>query len=173
MGVWVLNESHKRPAARLLGITAAGGWLMRLGSLCWEPLSRMGAAHLSVPAQLFAVLPAMYALQSFSQLLLALLKSRWKVVCVFGAVAVCGVCLIWCEMPHVLERFQSTSPLALGLNGDRQQIVKVLSEQTRDDARILWEDRSDQRSECWTALLPRLTDRAFVGGLDPECRHRT
>ncbi len=45
----------------------------------------------------------------------------------------------------------------------------MLKEQTTTQARILWEDRRGARQASrWTALLPVLTGRAFVGGLDPD-----
>jgi hypothetical protein len=44
-----------------------------------------------------------------------------------------------------------------------------LTEQTTACARILWEDRPEAvGGPRWTALLPVLTGRAFVGGLDPD-----
>jgi hypothetical protein len=47
--------------------------------------------------------------------------------------------------------------------------VDTLAELTSPDARILWEDRPCSRlTSRWTALLPLLTGRAYVGGLDPE-----
>jgi hypothetical protein len=40
---------------------------------------------------------------------------------------------------------------------------------TTTEARILWEETSSGRSTShWTALLPLLTERAYLGGLDPE-----
>ena len=38
---------------------------------------------------------------------------------------------------------------------------------TRPDARILWEERPRHPVPHWPALLPGLTQRAFLGGLDP------
>jgi hypothetical protein len=43
--------------------------------------------------------------------------------------------------------------------------------QTTAEARVLWEDeREPAQSAHWTALLPVLTDRAYLGGLDPDAR---
>jgi hypothetical protein len=55
----------------------------------------------------------------------------------------------------------------LGLSRDRQSVVTTLATRTTPEARILWEDRTAPGS-CWTALLPLLTERAFLGGLDPD-----
>jgi hypothetical protein len=47
--------------------------------------------------------------------------------------------------------------------------VNALTAETAPSARILWEDRRGAGGDShWTALLPLLTERAFVGGLDPE-----
>jgi hypothetical protein len=63
------------------------------------------------------------------------------------------------------------SPLTLGLNEDRQKLVAGIITQTTTEARILFEE-SDCRHDGWnwTALLPVLTDRSYLGGLDPEAR---
>jgi hypothetical protein len=57
--------------------------------------------------------------------------------------------------------------LEIGLNADREEIICALTEHTTTEARILWEDRPET---TWTALLALRTDRAFLGGLDPEGR---
>jgi hypothetical protein len=168
VGVWIMNETQKRPAARLLGTAAAGGILLTLGSLCWQPVAQMGAAQLSVPAQFFAIIPAVHAVQVSGQMLARLLKSPMRVMVVSVGASLLGMALVWPEMLHLAKRCMGSQPLVLGLNADRLAIVRKLKEETDSDARILWEDRSDQASECWTALLPRLTDRAFVGGLDTD-----
>src|SRR5262249_18819050 len=48
-------------------------------------------------------------------------------------------------------------------------VVEALRAQTSADARILWEDRAaPAAAPRWSPLLPVLTRRPFVGGLDPE-----
>jgi hypothetical protein len=168
VGVWILNETQKRPAARLLGTAAAGGLLLAFLSLCWESLGRMGANHLSVPAQLFAALPAAHAVQALSEAAVGALKTRRRLIIAGATLAVAVACLAWPSLEAASGRFLSAEPLVIGLNEDRREIVDVLQGETNTDARILWEDRSEQRSACWTALLPRLTGRVFVGGLDPD-----
>jgi hypothetical protein len=60
-------------------------------------------------------------------------------------------------------------PLPLGLSRDRQQLTDTLARLTTADARILLEDPDPtQPGWNWTALLPVLTGRAFLGGLDPD-----
>jgi hypothetical protein len=57
--------------------------------------------------------------------------------------------------------------LRLGLTAVEQEIIDKLQKHTTTSARILWE--SNPRSTTvsgWTTLLPLLTGRSFVGGLD-------
>src|SRR5262249_565617 len=66
-------------------------------------------------------------------------------------------------------RLWGPEPLQVGLGPEREALVEVLRQQTGAAARILWEDRPRTREAAhWEALLPLLTDRAFLGGLDPE-----
>src|SRR5262249_1262742 len=47
--------------------------------------------------------------------------------------------------------------------------VAQLFEKTNNEARILWEDRPlPQTAPHWSALLPLLTRRHYLGGLDPD-----
>ena len=57
--------------------------------------------------------------------------------------------------------------VATSLGAERLALVTTLAQYTTTEARILWEDRPGTGSR-WTALLPVLTGRTFLGGLDPE-----
>lgn len=60
-------------------------------------------------------------------------------------------------------------PLPLGLTPDQHDLVAGLKHHTDPDARVLWEDPEPLvEGWNWSALLPELTGRAFLGGLDPE-----
>jgi hypothetical protein len=64
-------------------------------------------------------------------------------------------------------RLYRTPSLQIGLRPDQLALVETLTRQTTTQARILWEDRRAARTEPhWTVLLPFLTGRPFVGGLD-------
>jgi hypothetical protein len=68
-----------------------------------------------------------------------------------------------------VERLYQTRPLQIGLGPEREALVESLRAHTTNEARILWEDRSLARtSSNWTALLPYLTERVFLGGLDAK-----
>ena len=59
--------------------------------------------------------------------------------------------------------------LPAGLNPDRRELVAALRHETTPEARILWEDPDHLTDEWdWSALLPELTGRAYLGGLDPD-----
>jgi hypothetical protein len=63
----------------------------------------------------------------------------------------------------------AADPLLVGFSAGQRDLLAVLKRHTTPDARILWDETTDQRPGWnWTALLPLLTDRAFLGGLDPE-----
>jgi hypothetical protein len=55
----------------------------------------------------------------------------------------------------------------MGLDNEQQALLTTVAQFTNPDARILWEDRPGNDSR-WTALLPVLTGRSFLGGLDAE-----
>jgi hypothetical protein len=62
-----------------------------------------------------------------------------------------------------------TDPLVIGFSEDQEQVIAVLRDQTTAEARILWDETTDHRPGWnWTALLPMLTDRAYLGGLDHD-----
>ena len=71
--------------------------------------------------------------------------------------------------PNWGEHLRNPAPLEIGLSPDRNGIVNYLKEKTTAEARVLWEDRrGDRLTSRWTALLPVLTGRSFIGGLDAD-----
>src|SRR5262249_53875711 len=53
------------------------------------------------------------------------------------------------------------------LTPEHDELVGILKHHTTLDARIVWDDSTDHRGGWnWTALLPVLTDRSYLGGLD-------
>ena len=60
-------------------------------------------------------------------------------------------------------------PLIIGFSDDQLALMADLRRYTTSDARILRDETPGDRTAWnWSALLPLLTDRAFLGGLDPE-----
>src|SRR5439155_8122995 len=84
LGVWHLNAKRQRPAARLFGLGALGFLLLAVGAICWQTLGQPGAARLLVPALLFAVLPAVHAIQESARLFSRLVGGPWRAAVVAG-----------------------------------------------------------------------------------------
>jgi hypothetical protein len=168
-GVWVLNQTHQRVAARLLGVGAGGLCLLAVLGIAWEPLGQVGTAGLLVPGLWFACLPAAYAWAEAGRLLRRLTGSGgWAAALAAAGLLVAGL-LGHDTLTAFAERCVRAQPLALGLGPDRLALVQTLREQTTAEARILWEDRPAQgAAPRWSVLLPVLTGRSFVGGLDPD-----
>jgi hypothetical protein len=169
IGVAVLNQTHRRPAARLLGFGAAGFLFLALAGIAWDPPARLGTTRLLVPGLWFAVLPAVEALAAGARLTARLTGGPWRgavlASAVLGAVGLVGHDY---GRPFAL-RCLGTMPLRIGLAPADRAWVETLRSQTTLAARILWEDSPARDTDShWTALLPILTDRAYVGGLDPE-----
>jgi hypothetical protein len=169
VGAWRLNETHQRPAARLLGLAAASFLLLAVGGAIWEPLAALGTPQLVLPALLFASLPAVYALlDAFRGLTRWTGARRWAAL-VLGSALVLVAGAGHTYLLALGSRFTSPVPLVVGLSPERIEIVASLRDQTTTGARILWEDRSGPpQAAHWTALLPLLTSRAYIGGLDCE-----
>jgi hypothetical protein len=169
VGVLLYNEACQRATARLLGLGWAGFVALALLGIAWEPLGEVGAAQLLVPGLLFATVPAAHALAGGSSGL-----TRWTATPLAPLVLLGGALgLAWLAAPEDVagwaEGLRQPRPLEVGLGPHRTALVEALREQTGDDARALWEDRPlDRLGSRWTALLPLLTGRAFVGGLGPD-----
>jgi hypothetical protein len=169
LGILVLNQSRERPAARLLLLGTGGSMALALLGISWEPLGAVGTSALLAPALWFACLAA-------AQGWVWTTHKLWRFGMfgrIFAAFVLCnGVAgfILFTDTPgHLWQRCVRTDPLAIGLGPDRQAIVDLLGQYTTTDARILWEDRTrPRRASRWSALLPLLTGRQFIGGLDPD-----
>ncbi len=168
IGLVVFNQTKERTAARLLGLGCGGLLALVLGALGWEPLGRVGTAKLLAPALWFAVLPAAHAWSGTWRGL-----GHWtgRPVAVTGIT--CVLLLVggwqgWPWLGSVVARYREAKPLAIGLGPERRALVEAIRSATTCEARILWEDGTDGGEQSsWTALLPVLTGRQFLGGLDP------
>ena len=56
----------------------------------------------------------------------------------------------------------------IGFSSEQKQLLAVIEEHTTPDARVLWDDAEPRSGWNWSALLPVYTNRAYLGGLDPE-----
>jgi hypothetical protein len=169
VGVVLLNQHRQRPAARLLGMGAGGFGLLAAVGIAWPPLGALGTSSLLLPALWFAVPPAVYALQQLFHGLRCGVGCRWRAAGV-SAVLLLGLGFAGRDyLDTWTGRCLRATPLAVGLGPERTELVETLRALTGPEARILWEDRPGKReAPRWGALLPLLTERAFVGGLAPD-----
>jgi hypothetical protein len=169
LGVIILNQTQQRPAARLLGMGAGGSLVLALLGISWEPLGAVGTASLYAPALWFACLPAVHAWTwTTGRLWKRGRVGRALLGMVVAAVAACFV-VHYDASRELCARCGHIESLEIGLGLEREAIARTLVEYTNTDARILWEDRSCSRqSSRWSALLPLMTKRSYVGGLDPD-----
>jgi hypothetical protein len=68
-----------------------------------------------------------------------------------------------------VPRRWDVTPLEIGLGRNRELMVQTIRARSTPDGRILWEDLAEgPRGSDWTALLPELTQRPYLGGLSPD-----
>jgi hypothetical protein len=164
-GLAALWRSGRRcGAGLLLGAAAITVAVARL--LAAWPRGAIDAPERLAPlAAGFFVLPAVFAAWN--------VLARGRCASVGAAAAVLALLIAgWMDGPE--RRFNHalglrTDPLVLGFSSDQDGVIAALREQTTPEARILWDETTDHRPGWnWTALLPVLTDRAFLGGLDHD-----
>ncbi len=167
VGVLALHECRQRPAARLFGLGSLSLLLLAFLGISWEPLGEVGTSALYLPALWFAVIPASFAWFGMIRMLLANHVGR-GVFCGMVCLLLIPLSIAREELAGLWERVTHTHRLPIGLGESRRVLVQLLKEKTDNRARILWEDRVQVRSASrWPTLLPVLTGRSYVGGLDP------
>jgi hypothetical protein len=167
LGLACLNQQHQRPSARLLGLGALSLWLLAILGVTWEPMARLCTADLLAAGLWFAALPAAYAWAQLFSLAATVTGSRvWATAVTTAILGTVGV--LQSDLVEAwANRYSQPSHLVLGLGPNRLALADALKKHTTREARILWEDRRPTGgSSRWSALLPLLTDRLFVGGLD-------
>jgi hypothetical protein len=169
LGVVLFHFGRQRAAARVLGLGAWGLWLLAVLGVSWEPLGRVGTHGLMVPALWFAAVPAAHAWVQVYRALGYLSGSALRAA-VLAAVLLAGLGMaLRDEVLTFVDRCSATTPLVIGLGPERAALKDSLLNYTTPDARILWEDRPTSReTPQWSVLLPHLTGRSFIGGLDAE-----
>lgn len=168
VGAVVWNQTQQRPAARLFGLGAAALLALALGGVAYEPLVRLGTDRFLAVALWFAALPAAHAGVQACLLTRRLTGSGWRTAAAAFAISIVVVWLGWGPLAELTLRCVTPAPLALGLAPDAEQLVALVREHTTAEARILWEDDATDQASRWPALLPVLTGRDYLGGLDPE-----
>ena len=159
IGILAMLRSGLRLTAGLI-VAAVGLTLLvsRIGAT-WSTVQMTGAERIAPMAGTLLVIPAAY--------LISLCWDRLPIGrAAVGAVAMIPLIVGWAGSCNTCEA--NLAPMPLGLNADQEQLVQSIREHTTPDARILIEDSTAGETWNWTALLPVLTQRAYLGGLDPE-----
>ena len=164
LGLVTLFRRRERAAAAMLAVCAAAVLLLvRLGR-AWPPLEELGLAGLFPLAAWALVCPCAAFLAAVAGSI-----GRKTASPPFGAMLVL-LGLGAAVGASGLGREALTRPgLVVGLDAERQTTIATLTTATEPNARILWEESADDRpGSDWSALLPLLTGRDFLGGLDPN-----
>jgi hypothetical protein len=169
LGITIYALQRERVTARLFALGTGGLLLLALAGTAWEPLGRLGAPQLLMPSLFFAVLPAVHAWHWLGERLAVWTGAGWRAAALTAGLLIGVGWLLRADLATLTARLDGTVPLTIGLNDDRQALLGALRQHTTSEARILWEDRRKPATgSLWTALLPLWTQRAFIGGLDPE-----
>jgi hypothetical protein len=166
VGVLLYRIDRDRPEARLFGLGILGLLVLAALGLTRESLRPWGGGKLIVPALVLAVLPATRAAAGLADLLRR--RAPWRAALALTAAAAgAGFTFRDAATSWVLEGHSTT--LQIGIDDNACAVLDALQAHTTPEARILWEDRHiGPGSANWTPLLPLLTGRAFIGGLDAE-----
>lgn len=169
VGAALLERRGLRSTARMAAVGLIGLLALVAAGVGCEPFARPGARHLVPPALLLAAVPAAVTLASLLGRLAALTGGPvLPAVLLIGLPAAFGLASPeparqWAR--HLIE----PTPLCLGYGPERLALVEAVQQHTDGQGRILWEDRpGPPAASRWSALLPLLTDRAYLGGLDAE-----
>lgn len=168
-GIFILHRNGQRTTARIVGLTAFTLLGLALGGLLHQKLGRLHSPHLFVPGLFFVVPLAGYALEEIWKSSVKLLQRTWLAgACFASAILLGGVCFLE-ELPQLAQQARATAPLRIGLSQEQEKIVSLIKAQTTAEGRILWQDLPTEAPDGrWTTLLPLLTERSFLGGLDPN-----
>ena len=131
----------------------------------WTPFRTLGLDSAGTLIEALGCLPLAY--------LLAVGIERSKLLLLIGFAALfLPLGMAWApgiSGPFAESAGLDLTPLDIGLTREQEQFVEGLRNQTTDEARILFEELpATHHSLHWTAMLPMLTQRNFLGGLDPD-----
>jgi hypothetical protein len=151
-----------RSAAWLLGVGALEYVAFACAGKSWPVLTDFGSEKALILGLWCLVLPAAALLSAVGTKLGE--ASGWRLLGPVWVLAGLAAVVWGCQLP---QQWLDRPPLEIGLDPEREEVVRALVDNTTPDARILWEDRS---GHTWTALLATLTERPYLGGLDPDGR---
>lgn len=162
---WLRKES--RCTAFVLLSTAIFAFLIARLGMVWSPLSNGEADRAAAIVLGLAVLPAADWIATWAR--------KTGIETLIGLIALVALLAFGWGGSTLDSARQSIhlriEPVAMGLNADQLRLVDGLKTQTTPEARILLEETpTGEDGWNWTALLPWLTQRAYIGGLDPDAK---
>jgi hypothetical protein len=165
IGTVMLWRTGQRAAAWLLALAAVFTVGFARVACTWPALSPEIPEKIVVMAAGFLVPPTAFALWT--------LLTQLRFAAIGTAIITAGLVFIgWADGPiRPLARALcvSAEPLAIGFNAEQRELIALMKQHMTTEARILWDETTDQRTGWnWSALLPLYTDLYFLGGLDPE-----
>jgi hypothetical protein len=169
LGIWRLHAVRQKVTARLLAATAGGCLLLALAGLVGESFGRAGSPKLLIPALWSAGLAATAAVSQAWCATIRRARGIWYAVALAALLAGAVGFAARDSLASMGRRCLGAEPLAVGLTQPDQAVLDAVVQHTGAEARILWEDRpGDLPTARWTALLPLLAERSFIGGLGPD-----
>jgi len=163
-GVLVWRSGHRSAAAMSILSAVLAVAVARI-SAAWSGFPLGIADRLILLAASFLVLPTAFGMW--------LVLERCRATGIAIGVALAGLLVVgWVDghrRPLANTLGIASRPLVVGFTAEQRDIITVLKQHTTNDARILWDETTDERSVWnWSALLPVATDRSYLGGLDPD-----
>ncbi len=165
IGTVLVWRSGHRSASALTLLSAMLAIAVARVSGAWPGLTAEIPARLIVLAGGFLIVPTALGLW--------LVLERCRVACLAMGLLLAGLLVIgWVDghrrpLAHALG--VATEPMVVGFTAEQRDLITVIKQHTKNDARILWDETTDQRAAWnWSALLPVATDRSYLGGLDPD-----
>ena len=157
--VGMARAGLRTEAGLVVAVAGLAALVARLGAT-WPTLQAVAAERAAPFAVAALAIPA------------AWLAARWTERTALGPLAgwaAAGLPLLLGWTPLTAGLGLNLDPLPRGLTHEQEQLVAALQQHTTTEARILFEEPDTSRPGWnWTALLPVLTDRAYLGGLDPD-----
>lgn len=163
---WLLRGRFA--AAFVFGATAILLPALSFGGGLWRPLEVIGLAKFCVLACYFAVVPCAAGVTHLHRLLTWITRHPARGTLVLLLLLGAAGFKVREDLATLARQARQARPLQIGLSGEQQTVVRTLKAATKNDARILWEERPNHPTPAWTALLPSLTSRHYLGGLGPD-----
>jgi hypothetical protein len=170
VGSAILNQTKQRVTARMFGAGALGFMALAIAGASCGPFGSLRTERFLVPGLWFAALPAAHTLAAGWRLLVRMTGGAWRTWLLAMAVLAPGAFAARDWIATTVQRQSIGDNLRIGLSNRDRTVITALQENTTGDARILWEDLSaEEPTGRFTALLPVLSNRSFIGGIGIEC----